>query len=82
MSVAQAIAEIGPRLQGRGFGVGQDTLDGRDVLVGRHSEFRWRWFATRLHTFVLVLDATGLDMAGADHLAGAAQRYAIDHNGG
>lgn len=31
----------------------RQQLSGTEVLVARTSQFRWRWFATKLHTFLI-----------------------------
>jgi hypothetical protein len=36
------------------YDIDRAEFDGREVLVARRSDFRWRWFATRLHTTVTV----------------------------
>jgi len=55
---------------------------GQDVGVGRQSWFRWRWFATRLHVFVVIFDVPGLSTGVADELTAAALDYAVAHKGG
>jgi hypothetical protein len=54
MDPNEAVARIGASLEIAGYEPEQELLGDRQVLVGRISMFRWRWFATRLHTFVAV----------------------------
>jgi hypothetical protein len=53
MTPQEAIEQIGRSTHGAGMNPSWQTLDGSQVLVARTSEFRWRWFATRLHTFIV-----------------------------
>ncbi len=56
---------------------------GRPALAGRTSEFRWRWIATRLHTFLVAAPfppETG--PAELDGFIAEATRYAKDSKGG
>jgi hypothetical protein len=53
-----------------------------EVVVGRQSWFRWRWFATRLHVFVVVFAVPDLSADRAEELTAAAQDYAVTHKGG
>lgn len=55
---------------------------GEDVLIGRRSDFRWGWFASRLHTFVVMFTDDGLTPQRAEELTAAAQQFAIKHKGG
>jgi hypothetical protein len=65
-----------------GYETEEATVGGRTALVGRRSDFRWRWVATRLHTFVFVFAEPELDEATAEDLTSAAQDYAIKRKGG
>jgi hypothetical protein len=53
-----------------------------DVLVARRSDFRLRWLATRVHTFIVVFSVDELNPDRAAELTRAAQDYAIEHKGG
>ena len=61
----------------------QVVLGGGATLVARTAEFRWRWFATRLHTFVVASvfpdSATRHDL---DTFLDKAVSYAIQQKGG
>ena len=50
--------------------------------MARRADFRWSWFGTRLHTFVVVFDAPRVTRSEASGLITAAQQYAIDNKGG
>jgi hypothetical protein len=65
-----------------GFQMGHSTVGGHPVLVARRSEFRWKWIASRLHTFVVAFALDELSAECADQLTGEAQEYAIKHKGG
>jgi hypothetical protein len=40
-------------LVGEGFATTRELIAGRQAVVGYRSDFRWRWFAVRLETFVV-----------------------------
>lgn len=82
MNAAEAQQALRQRLPAAGFELEETTVAAVEALVARRSEFRWRWAATRLHVFVVVLYVDRLDEGEAEDLTGAAQRYAIDHKGG
>jgi hypothetical protein len=75
---------LGARLETLGFKhAGEAVLAGQACPVYRKSEFRWSWFATRLHTFVFVLElpqAITDDQAKA--IAEAGRDYAVRNKGG
>jgi hypothetical protein len=48
------IAAVNSQLAAHGFEPFRTRVGGRSVLLGRQSEFRLRWFAVRLLTFVVV----------------------------
>jgi hypothetical protein len=81
-----AVDAIGRALTGHGYQVGPETLDGRPVLVGRRSDFRLRWMAARLHTFVVVArfddGGPGVDAATLDRYLDASCHYAMAHKQG
>lgn len=82
-SVAAEAVALERRLRDAGFGIARDcTIGEGTALVARRSDFRWRWAATRLHTFVTVLQMEDLDEATPETSTAAAQQYAIDHKGG
>jgi hypothetical protein len=66
-----------------GFDTTDATLDGERIVVGRASEFRLRWMASRLHTFVLAaaFDAP-VPRGTLDRYLTSAVHYAISHKGG
>ncbi len=72
---------IAASLQRDRFAVAQRE-PGEFAVVGRRSDFRWEWFATRLHTFVLVFHITELTTDTAEAFTAQAQSYAITHKGG
>ena len=82
MEATEVIAALTQRLTQGGYEAENVTIEGRDSLVGRRSDFRWMWFATRLHTFVVVFHIRDLSEDLAEELTSAAQKYAIEHKGG
>jgi hypothetical protein len=66
------------------FAMAEATFERRPVLVGATSEFRWSWVATRLHTFVFVVDFAEetVDEAMLDRYLNVACGYALHHKGG
>jgi hypothetical protein len=77
------VAEIGAALAGAGYTTSNATLDGSPVLVARTTVFRWRWFATRLHTFVVVAQfEPAPDGAELDRFLELASRYGAANKDG
>lgn len=71
-------------LGARGFEVSRAEVAGRPVIAARRSDFRWRWFAVRLHTSVIV-GAFSADEARRDLLdryLAAANGWAVQHGRG
>jgi len=63
-----------------GFEVEDAEVAGRTVVAGQRSDFRWRWFASRLHTSVLVAQLHGPEPL--DGFLEGATRWAIEHRSG
>lgn len=78
-TVVQALAE---GLTDGGFKISRAAIGDQQALVARRSEFRWEWLGSRMHTFVVVFSAGGLDADRARVLCTQAQNYAINHKGG
>jgi hypothetical protein len=53
MTPQQVIDRIGQATAGAGYAVSQEMLGGSPVLVARTAEFKLKWMATKLHTFVV-----------------------------
>lgn len=84
MTPHEAIERIAWSTGQAGMNPSQQRLQGSPVLVARTSEFRWRWFATRIHTFVVAAPFPA-GTATADRLGGflrAATEYAKANKGG
>jgi hypothetical protein len=82
VDASRALRALDANLVAADFTTSEASIGGRAALVGRRSEFRWAWVATRLHTFVVAFAANGLDAGLAADLTAAAQAYAIKHKGG
>ena len=84
MTPEEALATIEHAAGAAGLSPGRVTLDsGRLALAARTSAFRWRWIATRLHTFLVA--APFPSETGSAELNGftaEANRYAKDSKGG
>ncbi len=80
----KALGDVQSALARHGFAISDATFGGRTVVVGRTSEFRWRWMASRLHTFVVAADfgTETLDLTMLDHFLDTASRYATANKGG
>jgi hypothetical protein len=79
-----AIERIGWSTSRAGMNPSQQLLNGAPVLVARTSEFRWRWLATRMHTFIIAA-AFPTGTTTTDQLDGflrAATEYAKANKGG
>ena len=81
-AAGDAVAAIGRRLEEAGYESSTVNLDGIPALVARRSDFRWRWFGTRLHTFVFVAAFDHPTRAQLDRFATLASRYATANKGG
>jgi hypothetical protein len=81
-----AVAAVGRALARHGYEVTADVLDGLPVVVGRRSDFRLRWMAVRLQTFVVVArfrtDHVAVSGPVLDRFLDAACAYAAGHKGG
>jgi hypothetical protein len=84
MTPDEAMGRIEQAAGAAGMQPGRVTLgSGRAALVGRTSEFRWRWMATRLHTFLVAAPVPPeADGAQLDGFIADATRYAKDNKGG
>jgi hypothetical protein len=84
MTPHEAIERIAWSTGQAGMNPSQQLLQGSPVLVARTSEFRWRWFATRIHAFLIAAPFSA-GTATADRLDGflrAATEYAKANKGG
>jgi hypothetical protein len=82
VAAPQVLGALEGRAAAAGFSVERTYVGGHEALVARRSDFRWRWMATRLHTFVVAFPVPYLDANFAEAMTSAAQQYAIDHKGG
>jgi hypothetical protein len=49
----------------REFATRDEQIEGRPVLVGHRSDFRWSWFGVRLETSMIIDDLDGTDVSTA-----------------
>ncbi len=81
------MTDLVERIEARARTLGLESVRtavwGRLALVVRRSDFKVRWFLTRMHTFVVVSEFEVVPSAAElGGLLGAACQYAIDHKGG
>ncbi|HFE46319.1 MAG TPA: hypothetical protein ENJ18_12620 [Nannocystis exedens] len=50
------LQEIRERLEMRSLPPSEERIGGRPAVVGYDKQFRWRWIATQLNTFIVVSD--------------------------
>jgi hypothetical protein len=58
------------------------VLGGTSYPTFRRVDFRWRWFGSRLHTFVFVVELPQASLAQVVAIAEAARAWAREHKGG
>jgi hypothetical protein len=79
VSVATTIAEAAGRICRP---VEPALLGGTERPTFRRADFRLRWMATRLHTFVFVIDLSAAAAVDVVALAEESRAWARDHKGG
>ena len=84
MDSTEYLDRVQVALGSRGFAVSRAQVAGRPVIAARRSDFRWRWFAVRLHTSVIVgaFSAAEARRDLLDRYLDAASRWAVQHNRG
>ena len=50
------ILQVKYRLQSKSIFLSEDSIVGRPTVIGYEKQFRWRWFATQLNTFIVAVD--------------------------
>ncbi len=66
-----------------GMATTREPILGRETVIARRSDFKLRWAATRLHTFVVAAAFAGsATPPELDAFLDAARGYAVDHKGG
>ncbi len=55
MTIEERVELIRQRMDEDGNEVSQVQLAGGSVLVGYQSKFRWKWMATKIHLFIVVV---------------------------
>ena len=71
-------------LRQAGIAVVRDQLQGRPVIVGNWTKFRWRWLATKLYLFVIARPFSSAEATTEqlDQFLTSARQYAISHKTG
>ena len=71
-------------VRGAGIDVRRDELAGRHAVVAHWAQFRWRWFATRLHVFLIACPFSAADASKdtLDRFLVSAREYAVSHKQG
>ena len=82
--MADSFGPLRVALQRHGYQIDTSEFRGSPVLVGRTSAFRWRWMASRLHTFVVVADFSSevIERSELDRFLSVACGYAKSKKGG
>jgi hypothetical protein len=81
MSADEYIKEVASRLRADGAEVTTESIRGLTTLVGYRSQFRLRWFATRLNLFTVVGSVPTVTVAGLEQFSKDAIDYAIARKG-
>jgi len=83
MNGGEAMARMVPRAEAAGLVGGQADFFGRPSVIARRSDFKAKWFATRLHTFLVASAFDHVpDVAELDAFLDAAREYAVSNKGG
>lgn len=79
----RAVQALADGLSSAGWRMAPGAVGAPWRFVARTSEFRWRWMATRLHTFVFGIPLRGgEDVPWLDAQLAAAAKYASANKGG
>jgi hypothetical protein len=81
MTPDEYIQSVGNRLQANGAEVSTQLFQGMPALVGRGSQFRLRWTATRQNLLFVVIGVQTVTVKGLEQFAHDALDYAISQNG-
>ena len=81
MSPDEYIEEISRRLRTDGAEITTESIGDLTTLVGYRSEFRLRWFATRLNLFTIVGSVQTVTVAGLEQFSKDALDHAISRKG-
>lgn len=75
------LTAVRSRLAADGCEPHDERWGGWPVLVGRRSDFRVRWMATRLHLFTFVTVVPEIGQSAIEQFTTQALRYAVDNKG-
>jgi hypothetical protein len=81
MSADEYVKEVASRLRADGAEVTTESIRDLTTLVGYRSQFRLRWFATRLNLFTVVGSVPTVTVAGLEQFSKDAIDYAIARKG-
>ncbi|MFC1682944.1 hypothetical protein ACFL0G_01885 [Candidatus Zixiibacteriota bacterium] len=76
------VAIIVERLKEDGFTFSENTIDQRNVLVGKSSKFKVSWFATQLNLFAIIATPEEVSEEAISSYCTSALDHAIKHNSG
>lgn len=84
MTPAELLDAVAASTGAAGFDVKRLTRGDYPLVVARTSQFRWKWFASRLHTFIYAaeLPLSEATPAGLDAFLDEAGKYARSNKGG
>lgn len=81
MSPDEYLDAAAERLRVDGAEVSTAQMRGLTALVGYRSDFRWRWAATRLHLFTVLINVPSVTAAELELFAGDALDFALSQKG-
>ena len=81
MSPDEYLDAAARRLLDDGAQVSTHQLRGLTAVVGYRADFRWRWVATRLHLFTLLISVESVTSGGLEQLTNDALDFAVGQKG-
>ncbi|WP_340559756.1 levansucrase [Streptomyces sp. GSL17-111] len=75
------LASVEQRLAADGCAPHWDDWGGAPVLVGRRTDFRWGWMATKLHLFTVATAVPEITLPLVERFTQDAMAYAKQHRG-
>jgi len=81
MSPDEYLDAAAGRLRVDGADVSTLQMRGLTALVGYRSDFRWRWMATRLNLFTVLINVPSVTASELELFANEALDYAVSQKG-